>query len=342
MPWSRDSRPVRPWSKGLVLCLVATALLGGEAGSPSGPALSQRAAWYRSWWGGSLLLLLGACCLLAFLAAMAWYLERRTAPLRRQVLDATRELELGQAAMATQLTALEQVRQQLRSTTEEKNQFIGMVGHDLRNPLNGIMLAAELLEDAASDPGVNQMARSIRTECRHMDNLIGRFLDMAAIEAGTLKPSPSLCSLADIVRKVAERHAPRATRKNIRLALELDPEAGPVLADVKFAQEIVDNLLSNAVKFSPGATTVTLGLSREAARVVLTVQDQGPGFTDEDLSRLYTPFTRLSARPTGQEKAVGLGLSIVRHMVKAMDCELSLVTAPGQGAAFRLVFPGRA
>ena len=111
---------------------------------------------------------------------------------------------------------------------------------------------------------------------------------------------------------------------------------------MKFAQEIVDNLLSNAVKFSPGATTVTLGLSREAARVVLTVQDQGPGFTDEDLSRLYTPCTRLSARPTGQEKAVGLGLSIVRHMVKAMDCELSLVTAPGQGAAFRLVFPGRA
>jgi len=302
-------------------------------------AFTLRPPWYRSGWGVSLLALLVGGCLLAFHALVARYLDHRTAPLRQQVLDTARELELGQAALAAQAFAMEKVQKELRSTTEEKNQFISMVGHDLRNPLNGIMLAAELLEDAAVDPGVNRTARSIRNECRNMDNLIGRFLDMAAIEAGTLKPSPTLCSLADFIRLIAERHAPRATRKDIRLSLELDPQAGAAFTDAKFAQEILDNLVSNAVTFSPAGTTVTVGLNRSGSSVVLTVQDQGPGFTPEDLARLYTPFTRLSARPTGNEKAVGLGLSIVRHMVNAMPCELSLTTAPGQGAAFRLVFP---
>ena len=273
-----------------------------------------RPPWYASSWGRGLFALLAVAGILAGWAALRRFLQ-------------------------AQARAIQGVREELRASKEDKNKFIGMVGHDLRNPLNGIMLAAELLEDAAQEPSINRTASQIRNECRNMDGLIGRFLDMAAIEAGTLMPSPSVCPLGDLVRQTVERHEARAMKKGIRLELDLEPLAGPAFTDAKFAQEILDSLVSNAVTFSPTGTTVTLRLRREGDRLLLTVQDQGPGFTPEDLTRLYRPFTRLSARPTGHEKPVGLGLAIVKHMVDAQGGALTLTTAPGQGAAFQVTFP---
>ena len=270
--------------------------------------------WYASFWGRGLFLLLACGAGLGAWAALDRFLK-------------------------AQAQALQGIREELRATNEDKNQFIGMVGHDLRNPLNGIMLAAELMEDPTHDPAINRTAGQIRNECRNMDGLIGRFLDMAAIEAGTLRPSPGPCALGELARQTADQHAARAMKKDIRLELDLEPQAGSAFTDAKFAREILESLLSNAVKFSPGGTTVTLRLRREGARLLLTVQDQGPGFTPEDLTRLYRPFAKLSARPTGHEKAVGLGLAIVKHMVDVQGGALTLRTAPGQGAAFQVAFP---
>jgi hypothetical protein len=235
--------------------------------------------------------------------------------------------------------ALAEARETLRATREEKSRFIGMVGHDLRNPLNGIMLSSEFLEETTEDPTITHITRMILAECRSMDNLIARFLDLAAIEAGTLKPEPGLVTLTELAQSVNERLGPRAEAKRIELELRLDPATAPVLGDARFCQEIIDSLLSNAIKFSPAATRVTLAVGPHPFGAALTIADQGPGFTAEDLRHLYAPLCKLSARPTGNEKSFGLGLSIVKQMVAAMGCAISVVTAPGQGATFQVLFP---
>ena len=290
--------------------------------------------WHHTWWARGLFLVLGCAGLLA--AGRA--LRRRGAGLAADLRTANEAVEQRDALLAAQTLDLAGLAQKLRTTTEEKNQFIGMVGHDLRNPLNGIMLAAELLEESTEDFNVTRTAHMIQTECRSMDGLIGRFLDMAAIAAGTLRPAPVLCSLGELTRQAMEHHRPRANRKSIALECQIDPLVPPVFADPKFTREILDNLLSNAVKFSPLGATVFLRVEHRPEGVRLAIQDQGPGFSPGDLDHLYTPFQRLSAAPTGHEKAQGLGLSIVKAMVDAMACRITLSTAPGAGATFQVDF----
>jgi signal transduction histidine kinase len=296
--------------------------------------------WHRSWWARLLFLALGAGSVLAGYAALTRFLRARNVSLQRRVTEATVELKERGVKLAAQAAALALANDQLVELNEQKNQFIGIVAHDLRNPLNGILLASEMLEETGAGPAaVVSTARLIQNECRDMDGLIARFLDVAAIEAGRVKAEPALCFLEDLARQVSARHASRAARKDILLALDFAPGTPAAFVDPNYAKEILDNLLSNALKFSPPATTVTLSLRAEAGEVRLTVADQGPGLTAQDQERLYRRFTRLSAVPTGGERSLGLGLSIVKHMVDAMGGRIWVVTEPGAGAAFHVAFP---
>ena len=269
------------------------------------------------------LLGLGNALLLAGFAGSTGLLRRRNASLRRQL------------ALASQAPA----GAPPDPAGGPWNDGIGVVAHDLRNPLHGILLAAELLEEGTPGCDVPRIARMIQSECQAMDQLIGRFLDLAAIEAGTSQGDPSLCALGELTRQIAERHALRAQQKGIQLVLELSPEAAPVFLDEHFAKEILDNLLSNALKFSKPGTTVTLGLDNHQDRVRCSVTDQGPGLTLQDQALLFKRFTKLSASPTGGERSLGLGLSIVKHMVDTMGGSIWVTSAPGAGAAFHVEFP---
>jgi signal transduction histidine kinase len=303
-------------------------------------AFAIQPPWHRSWWARTLLLALGTGAVVAGYAAFTRLLRARNVSLQRRVAEATVELKEREVKLAAQAAALALANDQLVALNEQKNQFIGIVAHDLRNPLNGIMLAAEMLEETAAGPAATATtAHLIQSECRDMDGLIARFLDIAAIEAGTVKAEPSLCSLEDLARQILARHAGRAAKKGILLHLDFAPATPAAYVDPNFAKEIMDNLLSNALKFSPAGTTVTLGLQPEDGHVRFTVADQGPGLTAQDQERLYRRFTRLSATPTAGERSLGLGLSIVKHMVDAMGGSIRVVTAPGEGAAFQVAFP---
>jgi signal transduction histidine kinase len=173
-----------------------------------------------------------------------------------------------------------------------------------------------------------------------MSALIGRFLDVAAIESGRIKAEPETFPLAPVADHVADRHTARAVAKEIAL-VRVYPDAPTLVhADKKFTKEILDNLISNALKFSPHGRTVTLRVEPSPEGVVLSVEDQGPGLTEEDRRRLFGRFARLSARPTGGETSTGLGLSIVKHMVEAMGGRIWVDSEPGRGAAFRVALPG--
>ncbi len=245
---------------------------------------------------------------------------------------------LGKARLFDRLDA---ATTQMRTINDQKNQFLGIVAHDLRNPLNSIVLAAQLLDGEEDLEEAWRIARLIQKEGMDMSILIGRLLDIAAIESGTVKAEPEGLDLGAMARHILHRHKDSAASKGITLELRVPGAAVMVWADAKFLKEVLDNLVSNAVKFSPRGTPVLLRVEALEGRARISVEDQGPGFTAEDKEKLFGRFARLSARPTGGEKSTGLGLSIVKHMVEAMGGRVWVESVPGQGATFRVELPSR-
>jgi signal transduction histidine kinase len=225
---------------------------------------------------------------------------------------------------------------------EQKNQFFGIVAHDLRSPLNSIVLAAQLLDGEEDVEEAWRIARQIKKEGMDMSALIGCFLDIAAIESGAIKAEPGHLDLTASVHHILKRHSGRASEKGIAVDITAPEEPVAAWGDGKFLKEVLDNLLSNALKFSPSGTRVTLRVEALDGWARVSVEDQGPGLTAEDQKKLFGRFARLSARPTGGEKSTGLGLSIAKHMVDAMGGRLWVESKPGLGAAFRVELPSHA
>lgn len=307
--------------------------------------------WYRTWWGTLLLLGAGSSALALGHRARTRLLVRRNLELQARIQEATAELsdrEREAQAQARNLAeAYEELQglngqlnganAQLKELNEQKNLFFGIVAHDLRNPLNGIVMTAEVLDGEEELEEIWKMARQINHEGREMSNLIGRFLDIAAIESGKVRAEPSSFLIEGVARHVADRHLAPAAAKQIELRVEA--RAGAILADVKFTKEVLDNLISNAIKFSPPGKQVKVVLETAGEKVIISVEDQGPGLTPEDKDKLFGRFARLSAQPTAGEKSTGLGLSIVKHMVEAMEGRIWVESEPGKGASFRVELP---
>ncbi len=234
---------------------------------------------------------------------------------------------------------LERLSEELRRNDELKNQFLGIVAHDLRNPLGNLVLAAQLLQDEEDLEEIHSIAARMVREGMEMSQLINRFLEVAALEAGGVSTEPEAFELGKTVHLVVQRHSETAAGKSI--ALEEDLPASPVqaFADLKFVKEILDNLLTNALKFSPPRSSIRISAGQEGGAFVFAIQDQGPGLTEEDRKRLFGRFAVLSAKPTAGEKSTGLGLFIVKHMVDAMGGSIRAEDAPGGGTLFRVTIP---
>jgi two-component system sensor histidine kinase/response regulator len=138
-----------------------------------------------------------------------------------------------------------------------------------------------------------------------------------------------------------DRQAPR--RRELRDEREcrgVPTPAAQLTADA--LNQVLDNLVSNAVKFSPAGKKILVAVQPVAGRVECRVQDEGPGFTEQDKARMFRRYGRLSARPTGGEPSTGLGLSIVKKLVQAMGGELTFEDTPGGGATFTFGLPSAA
>jgi two-component system sensor histidine kinase/response regulator len=230
----------------------------------------------------------------------------------------------------------------LESLNEEKNNFLGIAAHDLKNPLSTILLTAQMVafkQDSLSSEKLTHYMGSIENEVERMLQIITNLLDINRIESGSWVLHPIEVELQPFLQTLSEAHQVRAQAKRIRL--QTDFATAPLLAitDRSILQQIVDNLLSNAIKYSPPEREVVLGLARHGKLAVLRVQDQGPGFSEGDKGRVFQKFARLSARPTAGENSTGLGLSIVKQLTHLLGADIHLESPPGQGATFTLTLP---
>jgi two-component system, sensor histidine kinase and response regulator len=232
--------------------------------------------------------------------------------------------------------------QELSRLNEEKNEFMGIAAHDLRNPLSAIKGYSEMMiEDAQAlqHRELEENAGRVLETAARMAQMVQNLLDANRIERGEMQLRLAPAALAPAVSAVVETQRPRAEAKQQTLHWQNQAGAPQVHADSTALTQVIENLVSNAVKYSPPGAEIFVRLKNNQQAVRVEVQDQGPGLSAEDQKKLFGKFARLSAKPTGGEHSTGLGLSIVKKMVEAMSGKVWCETEPGRGATFIVEFP---
>jgi signal transduction histidine kinase len=254
----------------------------------------------------------------------------------------TSQLASAYQLVEEQNNELTRVNQNLVDLNQEKNEFLGIVAHDLKSPLSGIILSVDLLDKYLNRMPLDQRTKKlqdIRHTAQRMSAIITNLLDINAIETGKFNFSTASFNFADAVFKIVNDYRERATVKDIALHYAADSENLLAFADVNATMEILDNLVSNAVKYSPHNKSVYVRVSAHNGHVRCEVKDEGPGLTDEDKEKLFSKFTRLSAKPTGGEHSTGLGLSIVKKLAETMHGNVWCESEYGHGATFIVELP---
>jgi two-component system, sensor histidine kinase and response regulator len=237
---------------------------------------------------------------------------------------------------------LKHARQRLRELNEEKNEFMGIAAHDLRNPLSAIKGYSEMMiEDAQAleHRELEENGRRVLETAARMAEMVQNLLDANRIERGEMQLHLARADLPAVVTAVLETQRPRAATKQQTLQWQNNAGAVLVLADSIVLAQVIENLVSNAVKYSPPGKNIFVRLEKHAQGARVEVQDEGPGLSAEDQKKLFGKFARLSAKPTGGEHSTGLGLSIVKKMVEAMNGKVWCESELGRGATFIVELP---
>jgi signal transduction histidine kinase len=230
-------------------------------------------------------------------------------------------------------------QQRLEELDAQKNKFLGMAAHDLRNPLGSIQGFSQLLlSGGVDDKTQREFLQIINNISQEMLSTVNDLLDISVIESGQLDISLVATDLAELIHYRTRLNALRAAQKNIQI--EVLPMEKTVLDfDPERITQVLDNLISNAVKYSPPNTQIHISLQRRGGQVEISVQDQGPGIPEDKRDRLFGTFQRLGSKPTGGEKSIGLGLAIVKKIVESHHGQVGVDSNPGQGSRFFFLLP---
>ncbi len=235
---------------------------------------------------------------------------------------------------------IEKQNEKLLQLNEEKNQFMGIAAHDLRNPLSSIIGITDLLETTIKDDQENKTYIDIiRQSSDRMLNMINNFLDVNLIENGLSEKNLELENISELLQEIANAYKNKADSKGIHLEINLLKENITVLLNKGNFRSIIDNLLSNALKFSEKGSTVTLSVNLRNEHVEICVKDTGLGIDEADQKKLFKRFSRLSNKPTGNESSTGLGLYIVKNLTESMNGTISCESKVGKGTVFIITFP---
>ena len=237
--------------------------------------------------------------------------------------------------------ALENARlyQEARQAVRERDDMLAVVSHDLRNPVNAIVLLTGAVlerEHAASTLMDRADVESIRAAARQANGLIQDLQDVTRISAGRLRVEQRRVSIAEVVEESADLFEPVMDEAGLTFAVQIAPDAPSLPADLGRVQQVLSNLLGNAVRYTPrgGSVTLTLDVQPEVVRV--SVRDTGPGVAPEDVPRL---FERYWQAPRLLRAGSGLGLYIAKGIVEAHGGEIGVLSEEGQGSEFWFTLP---
>jgi signal transduction histidine kinase/CheY-like chemotaxis protein len=224
-----------------------------------------------------------------------------------------------------------------------KNEILGTVAHDLKNPLGVILgrteMLTELISTSASRESINAQIDHIRDATRRLTSMVDHLISDAMADAFDITIRREPVDIAALASDVAEANQPMALNKQQTITVSAPPNL-VTMCDTDRVREAIDNLVSNAIKYSPIGGKIAILVTHEDNHTVIRVTDEGAGLSPEDLGRLFGRFQRLSAKPTAGESSTGLGLSIVKRIIDMHGGEVKANSdGPGEGSTFTITLP---
>ncbi len=274
-----------------------------------------------------------------------WQLKADNHELVNELQEVNAHLE---AEVERRTNAIEQQKNELQLKNEElikldaeKDELIGVVAHDLRSPLNqikGLANLAKLTMSVDTNEAAIHLDKLLESADR-LTNMITRILDVNEAISGKINMKFEQVEVASVLQKTITFFEVAAHKKDISIQSELLPKC-TITIDENYFIQVMENLISNAIKFSPEKSMVWVKMLESSSETLrIGVIDQGPGISAEERNLLFKRFQKLSAKPTAGETSTGLGLSITKRYVEAMQGKIWHEDNPEGGAIFFLEFP---
>jgi two-component system CheB/CheR fusion protein len=230
--------------------------------------------------------------------------------------------------------------EQKQRQVEQRDRFLAMLSHELRNPLGAVINSCRLLERRASSSDLMPFVEAISRQSRHMASLLDDLLDVARITEGKIELKRSIVDLREIVPPAVEtvRHLLEARRQTVEIELPSAP--ANIFGDAVRLQQIAANLLSNASKYSPTQSVVRIELECQGTQARLKVIDHGDGIPPEFVRRVFEPFEQLGKKSEFTEGGLGLGLTVAESLVRLHHGTIEVHSeGAGQGSEFVITLP---
>ena len=268
-------------------------------------------------------------------------LEHVNQSLEERVSERTQELQSTIAQLRERENRLRLQGEALAEADRRKTEFLAMLAHELRNPLQPIRASVELLRQTKATLEQLQWARDVvDRQVNQLVRLVDDLLDASRISSGKLELRKDIVDFISIVSGAVESSRPLAERKNQRITLNLPSEPIYIDGDGVRLMQVVLNLLNNSVKYSPMGARISLAVEGREGNVVTRIRDEGMGISSADLSRVFEMFYQGQARADDAQGGLGLGLALVRQLVDLHGGSVEAHSeGPGKGSEFVVRLP---
>jgi len=286
--------------------------------------------------------------ILVFVFALALYSyaqARKLVSASRRIREQTTLLQENGEQLAERARELEEARDAAEGANQAKSSFLANMSHELRTPLNAIIGYSEMLMEDAEDghtEGLVSDLEKIRNSGKHLLGLINGVLDLSKVEAGKMDLYLESIDIRQLVDEVTSTVGPLLQKNGNTLDIDWVGSPGVMYADMTKLRQILLNLLSNASKFtSNGRVSLRVWRTDEASVpwVGFAIRDSGIGITQEQLARLFQPFSQADASTTRKFGGSGLGLTISRRFCELMGGEVTVESELGRGTVFTVRLP---
>lgn len=245
-------------------------------------------------------------------------------------------------ALQAQNAAMQEAYRCLQDAEQMWPNVVGMIVHDLKNPLNVMLISLDLL--ATDSGGVlikeqREILRSANLAGQQMRHLISNLLEVQRLEDGKMPVRLQVVDLALTLRVTVRQAQPLADQKDTALLLQVADTLPRVLADVDLTPRIVANLLDNAIKFTPPNGQITVTAEPGEQEIVVCVADSGPGIPADQQTHIFEKFSQVAQGLRDGKASVGLGLAFCKLAVEAQGGHIWVESEPGQGSRFKFVLP---
>ena len=269
--------------------------------------------------------------------------NQRLSELNRETSNLQRQLTKDKILLEHTLYDLKKANEQLGIVNEEKNKFMNMAAHDLRNPIAIAISYADILindPDSFSASQRETFLKTIEERLRFSLKLMSELLDISKIEAGDVELNMTNNDYVALVNKTVEFNQMVARYKNIHIRIETDISSWHFAFDKNKIEQVLNNILSNAIKYSFKNSYIIIWITKdENGKAVTSVIDQGAGIKKEELPNIFQPFHKSSTTPTAGESSTGLGLAISKKIVEEHGGWLEVSSRINEGSRFTFFLP---